>query len=91
MRGTSRRAAPLRASRLVLFQMYYLGGAEYQAARRLLGISERTWAYWAEEIRHVVGRELLRKGMCPPSRYFKETGTRVPAGSGPKDRCERVA
>src|SRR5579863_9755795 len=36
-----------RASRLILFRMYYLGGAEYRAARRLLGISERTWSDWA--------------------------------------------
>src|SRR5229473_1167284 len=40
-----------RASRLILFRMYYLGGAEYQAARHLLGLSERNWSDWAEEIR----------------------------------------
>ncbi len=63
---------PLRASRLILFRMYYLGGAEYQATRRLLGISELTWSDWTDEIRTRIGRELLRSGMFPPSRYFRQ-------------------
>src|ERR1700731_753032 len=49
-----------RASRLILFRMYYLGGAEYEAARLLLGLSERTWSDWTEEIRARVGAELIR-------------------------------
>jgi hypothetical protein len=40
-----------RASRLILFRVYYLGGAEYEAARHLLGLSERTWSDWAERAR----------------------------------------
>ena len=63
------------ASRLILFRMYYLGGAEYRAARRVLGISERTWSDWAEEIRRRVGDELIRAGMYPPARYFKQAST----------------
>jgi len=63
----------IRASRLILFRMYYLGGAEYHAARRVLGISERTWSDWAEEIRRRVGDELIRAGMYPPGRYFKQS------------------
>ena len=69
-RGASPSLQPLRASRMVMFRVYYLGGAEYQAARRHLGISELTWADWAEEIRTRVGRELIRAGVFPPSRYF---------------------
>lgn len=61
-----------RASRLVLFRMYYLGGAEYEAARHLLGLSERTWSDWAEEVRQRVGAELVRARMYPPARYFRE-------------------
>jgi hypothetical protein len=64
---------PYRASRMVMFRLYYLGGAEYQAARRQLGISELTWADWAAEIRRDVGRELTRSGVFPPSKYFRET------------------
>jgi len=62
-----------RASRMAMFRVYYLGGAEYQAARRHLGISELTWADWAEEIRRLVGNELARAGVFPPSKYFRES------------------
>ncbi len=62
---------PLRASRMVMFRMFYLGGAEYRVARGHLGISELTWADWAEEIRSRVGQELTRTGIFPPSRYFQ--------------------
>ena len=71
-----RKRQPRSSSRLILFRMYFLGGAEYEAARRTMGISERTWADWADEIRDVVGRELLRAGICPPARYFRETSPR---------------
>jgi hypothetical protein len=66
-----------RASRLAMFRVYYLGGADYPSARRQLGISERTWADWAEEIQRAVGRELTRAGMFPPSRYFRESVARA--------------
>jgi hypothetical protein len=66
------RPTQVRASRMVMFRVYYLGGAEYHAARRHLGISELTWADWADEIRGLVGRELMRAGLFPPSRYFRE-------------------
>src|SRR5712692_7965765 len=65
-------AAPRLASRRILFELYYLGGAEYHAARRQMGISELTWAQWADEIRDRVGRELLRARLLPPGRYFHE-------------------
>ncbi len=65
-------ASPRLASRLVLFRLYYLGGAEYHCARGQLGISELTWANWADEIRDRVGRELLRAGLFPPGKYFLE-------------------
>ena len=65
-------AAPRLASRRILFELYYLGGAEYHAARRQMGVSELTWAQWAEEIRDRVGRELLRARLFPPGRYFHE-------------------
>lgn len=64
-------------SRMAMFRVYYLGGAEYQAARRHLGISEVTWADWAEEIRRSVGRELTRMGLFPPSKYFQEESVRA--------------
>jgi hypothetical protein len=74
-KGRQAEACPtlFRASRMAMFRVYYLGGAEYHAARRHLGISEFTWADWAEEIRRRVGRELTRSGVFPPSKYFRET------------------
>ena len=66
-----------RASRMAMFRVYYLGGAEYHAARRHLGISELTWADWAEEIRARVGRELKSAGVFPPSKYFHEMSARA--------------
>jgi hypothetical protein len=73
-------ACPTRAalaSRMAMFRVYYLGGAEYQAARRHLGISELTWADWSEEIRTRVGRELASSGVFPPSKYFREMTARA--------------
>ena len=61
--------------------MYYLGGAEYEAARHLLGLSERTWSDWAEEIRQRVGAELIRAHIYPPARYFRQATT--PASTPP--------
>ena len=68
----------LRASRMVMFRVFYLGGAEYQAARRHLGISELTWADWADEIRARVGRELASAGVFPPSKYFQTSSIPAP-------------
>jgi hypothetical protein len=68
---------PVRASRMAMFRLYYLGGAEYYAARRHLGISELTWADWAEEIRRLVGGELTRAGVFPPSKYFREMSAKA--------------
>jgi hypothetical protein len=73
---TYRGASPsqsISASRMAMFRVYYLGGADYHAARRHMGISEFTWADWADEIRRLVGGELTRAGIFPPSKYFRET------------------
>lgn len=62
------------ASRLVLFRIYYLGLAPYERARHFLGVSEHTWVNWTEELRRRCGKELLRRGMFPPRRYFTSIG-----------------
>jgi hypothetical protein len=59
------------ASRMVLFHLYYLGLAPYENARHFLGLSERSWVNWTEEVRHRCGKELLRRGMFPPRKYFQ--------------------
>ncbi len=65
-----KRRDPGSASRLILFRMFYLGGGDYERVRREIGISPDTWADWADEIRRRAGRELLKRGVFPPSRYF---------------------
>jgi hypothetical protein len=59
---------------MVLFRLYYLGLAPYENARHFLGLSERGWVNWTEEVRHRCGKELLQRGMFPPRRYFQGLG-----------------
>jgi len=69
--GQSALDAPHLASRMVLFRLFYLGLAPYEHARHTVGLSERGWVDWSEEIRRLCGRELLRREMFPPRRYFR--------------------
>jgi hypothetical protein len=80
-----------RASRMVLFRLYYLGLAPYEKTRHFLGLSEMSWVSWTEEVRRSCGAELLRRGMFPPRGYFgattpnkrdEITGSRREAGRG---------
>jgi hypothetical protein len=73
------------ASRMILFRMFYLGGADYERARRELGITPDTWADWAIQIRRRVGRELVRRGVYPPGRYFLGTASDAAAPSKTED------
>ena len=68
-RAGERALAP---SRLILFRLHYLGGCAYELARQRMGLSEMGWTNWTDEIRRDAGRELLRTGRFPPSRYFRE-------------------
>ena len=65
---------PEHASRMVMFRLFYLGLAPYERARHFLGLSEMSWVKWSEEIRQRCGKELLRRGMFPPRRYFRNAG-----------------
>jgi hypothetical protein len=71
--GQAALAGPERASRMVMFRMYYLGLAPYENARHFLGLSERSWVKWSEEIRRRYGEELLRRAMFPPRKYFNQS------------------
>lgn len=66
------------ASRMVLFRVHYLALAPYEQARPFLGLSEWNWSRWTAEIRQRCGKELIRRVIFPPRRYFKES-TLVPA------------
>jgi hypothetical protein len=59
---------------MVMFRLYYLGLAPYEKARHFLGLSEQSWVNWSEEVRRRVGKELLRRGMFPPRKYFGNAG-----------------
>ena len=62
------------ASRMVLFRLYYLGLAPYERTRHFLGLTEHSWVQWTEAIRQRCGKGLLKRGMFPPRRYFREFG-----------------
>lgn len=67
--------APILASRLAMFQVFYVGCAEPSEAMKHLGVGETTMNQWIDEVRGRVGRELLRRGMFPPRSYFRrDTG-----------------
>jgi hypothetical protein len=62
---------PELASRMVMFRLYYVGLAPYENARHFLGLSERNWCDWSEEVRRRCGKEMLRRRMFPPRKYFR--------------------
>jgi hypothetical protein len=72
-----------RASRMVMFRLYHLGLVPYEQARHYLGLSERGWANWSEEVRRACGAEMLRRGMFPPRKYFSGDTERETDGRQP--------
>jgi hypothetical protein len=62
--------SPDHSSRMVMFRLFYLGLAPYDKARHFLGLSELTWSKWNDEVRKRCGKELVRRGMFPPRKYF---------------------
>jgi len=56
--------------RLKLFNVYFVRGAEYGRAIRLVGVAEGTFDYWYREVKRSIGAEFSRTGLYPPSRYF---------------------
>jgi len=56
--------------RLKLLEFYFLQGVEYRRAITLVGVAPGTFDYWAREVKRTVGRECLRTGLFPPSRYL---------------------
>ena len=68
--GQAALEGPEWASRMVLFRLYYLGLTPYERARHFMGLSERGWVNWSEEIRRRCGAEILKRGMFPPRKYF---------------------
>jgi hypothetical protein len=65
--------------RLKLFEIYFLEGTEYRRAISQVGVAEGTFDYWFAEVKRAVGRECIRTGLFPPSRYSQLQRN----GSGP--------
>jgi hypothetical protein len=76
--------APRLRGRRRMFVLFYCELADYHAARARLGISELTWSDWRDDIRRIVGKELLRVGIFPPQRYFNRSAPAL-AASPPRD------
>jgi len=60
--------------RLKLFNVYFLRGAEYRRAVRMVGVAEGTFDYWYAEVKRTVGAAFSRTGLFPPARYFRTRG-----------------
>src|SRR5690242_12646649 len=56
--------------RLKLFNIYFVRGADYRRAVRLVGVNESTFDYWYKEVKRSLGTEFSRAGLFPPSQYF---------------------
>lgn len=56
--------------RLKLFNVYFVSGADYRRAVRLVGVAEGTFDFWYREVKRAIGAEFSRTGLYPPSRYF---------------------
>ncbi len=56
--------------RLKLFNVYFVRGADYRRAVRMVGVAEGTFDYWYREVKRAIGAEFSRTGLYPPSRYF---------------------
>lgn len=60
--------------RLRLFHAYFVRGADYRRAIRLVGVAEGTFDYWFREVKRAVGKEFSRTGLFPPGQYFQSRG-----------------
>ena len=63
--------------RLKLFNVYFVRGADYRRAVRLVGVSENTFDYWYREVKRELGGEFSRAGLYPPSQYFLARTARI--------------
>ncbi len=74
--------------RLKLFNVYFVRGADYRRAVRLVGVAEATFDYWYKEVKRSLNTEFSRTGLFPPSQYFLARTSRpkksneIPAHAG---------
>ena len=58
--------------RLELFKLYFCEATPYADSIQILKVKHGTFDYWTQEIKREVGEELMRRGVYPPRRYFRE-------------------
>jgi hypothetical protein len=68
-------------SRVVLFNIHFAGRCPYERAKEWFGLSDQGWERWTNDIRRIVGKELIERGIYPPRKYFGEMGTREKRGA----------
>ena len=64
--------AVLDGKRLELFRAFHCDGREYHGVLKVFGLRESAGEVWCEEIEDSVGKELERRGIYPPKKYFRE-------------------
>ena len=64
-------------SRVPIFDQFYIALRPYEQTRIWFGLSEMGWCRFTEDIRRVVGKELIREELFPPKRYFQELSYRL--------------
>jgi hypothetical protein len=65
--------------RMKLFNIYFVRGADYRRAVRLVGVAEETFEYWRKEVRRALGAEFSRTALFPPWRYFQPRTAHSPS------------
>jgi hypothetical protein len=73
--------------RLKLFNVYFVRGADYRRAVRLVGVNESTFDYWYKEIKRSVGGEFSRTSLFPPSQYFRARTAQITKLKRTTTRC----
>ncbi len=76
--------------RLKLFNVYFVRGADYRRAVRLVGVSEATFDYWYKEVKRSLNKEFSRTGLFPPEQYFLARTSRpekIKRTAGPRKKA----
>lgn len=63
--------------RYELFRLYYVSNVGYMNTLKLLHIEAYTLDWYVREIKKVVGRELLRRGLQKPMQYPETSGRKT--------------
>ncbi len=74
--------------RLKLFNVYFVRGADYRRAVRLVGVNESTFDYWYKEIKRSLGTEFSRTSLFSPRNISKPAPRKSQNPNAPPPRAE---